>query len=177
MFLCDKASWSNGVAYPSTCWPSFRRKYIRPPFTTAKFGINNKKTLGKQTTVQMPILMLKDINVFLGLVVRRQKQCHTIHLMIPSRRPITNQTAKVSQLSWPATAKTADTGDRNDPNWRYEGFHKWGYPKNGRFIMENPIKWMIWGYPHSRILPITFNAIILDFNNNPIMIIGFKIPL
>jgi len=140
-------------------------------------GINNKKTLGKQTTVQMPILMLKDINVFLGLVVRRQKQCHTIHLMIPSRRPITNQTAKVSQLSWPATAKTADTGDRNDPNWRYEGFHKWAYPKNGRFIMENPIKWMIWGYPHSRILPITFNAIILDFNNNPIMIFGLKIPL
>ena len=20
--------------------------------------------------------------------------------------------------------------------------------KNGGFIMENPIKWMIWGYPH-----------------------------
>jgi hypothetical protein len=23
-----------------------------------------------------------------------------------------------------------------------------GIPKNGWFIMENPIKWMIWGYPH-----------------------------
>lgn len=32
------------------------------------------------------------------------------------------------------------------------GFHKWRYPQNGLFVMENP--WTIWGYRHFRKPPI-----------------------
>ena len=34
----------------------------------------------------------------------------------------------------------------------YGGFHKWGTPIAGLFIIENPIK-TIWGYPYLRKPP------------------------
>ena len=33
------------------------------------------------------------------------------------------------------------------------GVSKKGVPQNGWFIMENPIKWMTWGYPYFRKHP------------------------
>ena len=37
---------------------------------------------------------------------------------------------------------------------RNGGFHRWGHPTNGWFILENPtIKWMIWGYSYFKKPP------------------------
>ena len=35
----------------------------------------------------------------------------------------------------------------------YMGFHKWGYPIAGWFVVENPIKMDDWGYPYLRKPP------------------------
>ena len=38
----------------------------------------------------------------------------------------------------------------------YGGVLKWEYPIAGCFIMENPVKWMIWGYPYFRKPPCIY---------------------
>ena len=48
------------------------------------------------------------------------------------------------------------------------GFHKWGYPKNGWFIRENPIiKWMILGYPPFQETSASLKSPGFPFGNHP----------
>ena len=47
-------------------------------------------------------------------------------------------------------------------------FPKIGVPQNGWFIMENPIRWMIWGYPYSRKHPYDTSRCLNHKNINSI---------